>query len=117
MGGSLNGSAGRIIKTGAGTGRVLPPTESTLTTGGAGTGTGGRTGATDGITADGTTGEITTADKDGQKDIVSPRQRNLTGPHASKDTAEEAPKRAWAPQMQTHGETPHEMGVVDLDRG
>ncbi len=58
------------IETGAGTGKVLSPTESTLTTGGAGTGTGGRTGVAGGTTADGTTGGTTVADKEGQKDIV-----------------------------------------------
>ena len=47
----------------------------------------------------------------------SPRQKNRTGPHVSKDAVEEPPKGAWTPQMQTQGETPHEMGQVYPDRG
>jgi len=47
----------------------------------------------------------------------SPRQKNRTGPHASKDAVEEPPKGAWMPQMQTQGETPHEMGQAHPDCG
>jgi hypothetical protein len=75
MGGSLNGSARQIVKTGAGAGRILFPTEFASITGVAGTRTGGRTGAAGGSIADRTTGGTTTADKDGQKDIVKSKAK------------------------------------------
>jgi hypothetical protein len=119
MGGSLNGSARQIIKTGAGAGRVLSPTESTSTMGGAGTRTGGRPGAEGRTNADGTTGGITTAYKDSQKDIVKSKAEEPGWFSCVKGCSRGAAEVSVDPtDADAWGDPhPHEMGVVDSDRG
>ncbi len=64
-------SARQIIDNGAGAGGTTLSRESTSTTWGVDTATGGRTGTAGGATTGGTTAGAATAGRDGQKDIVN----------------------------------------------
>jgi hypothetical protein len=71
MAGSLNGLGGQIVGAGAGEGgTTVDASRSTLTTGGGGTGTEGRTWTAGETTAERTTGGATTAEMVGQNGIV-----------------------------------------------
>ncbi len=53
--------------------------------------------------------------KKARRTSSNPKPKKQRGPHASKGAAEEPQKQAKTPQMQAHGETPHEMGKEDTD--